>query len=133
MDRQWISEPARVHPPYTEPPKRKRNFLRALLILLAVALLAGGVSTSILLYYEQIFASPAKQTVIIHKEEKLLPYPKTRTEVADRFGGKPRDWSRDLFGGWVYMGDDPIPIPIGRNVTLYSDDLTLYWVQELGE
>jgi hypothetical protein len=127
MGRQWISEPARVHPPYTEPPKRKRNILRALLILLAVAIVSGAITSFSFLYYEQVAASPQDQTVIIQGGDQFVPYPETRRQVAERFGGKPEDWSPDLFGGWVYKSDNPIQVPYGRNVTLYSTHFTLYW------
>lgn len=130
MDRRWISEPARVHPPYTEPPKSKRNTLHALLILVAVALLSGAITSFLFLYFEQTITPPQEQTIIIRKGETHVSYPKTRTEAADRFGGNPKDWSKAwLIRGWFYMGDTPIEIPITRNVTVSSDNLLIGWQQ----
>jgi hypothetical protein len=77
---------------------------------------------------EQFSPPPTEQTVIIHKGEKSIPYPKNRVQVADRFGGNPQDWSQNIWiASWKYKSDTPIEIPIGRNVTLYSTHLTLYW------
>jgi len=127
VDERQISEPARVHPPYAEPPRRRRNIFRALAILLAVAILAGAITSFIFLYYERINASPQDQTVIIQGGDQFVPYPETASQVADRFGGTPKDWSQDLFLGWHYKSDHPIEVPYGRNVTLYSENFTLYW------
>jgi hypothetical protein len=143
VDERQIRERGGGYPPYpVPPPPRRGNTLRALTLLLAVALLAGFVLYGLLQLkesfvsgnadpiQEQIDPSPQDRTVIIQKTEKFVPYPKTRAEVADRFGGKPRDWSETwFFRGWIYTGDTPIEIPYGRNVTVYSDNLTLYWQQ----
>jgi hypothetical protein len=127
VDERQIRELAREYSSSIEPPRRRRNTLRALSILFATAILAGAITSFFFLYYERVNASPQDQTVIIQGGDQFVPYPETRRQVADRFGGKPTDWSPDLFGGWHYKSDNPIQVPYGRNVTLYSDNLTLYW------
>jgi hypothetical protein len=128
VDERQIREPGGGYSPYPVLPSRRRgNTLRALLILLFVAIVSGAISFFIIQYFEQVAASPQDQTVIIQGGDQFVPYPETRRQVADRFGGKPTDWSPDLFGGWVYKSDNPIQVPYGRNVTLYSTHFTLYW------
>ena len=147
MDERQIRERGGGYSPYpVPPPPRRGNTLRALFVLLGVALLAGFVLYGLLQLkesfvsgnadpaQEQISPPPTEQTIIIRKGEKSIPYPKTRVQVAGRFGGRPRDWTETwFFKGWIYTGDTPIEIPIGRNVTVSSDNLTLYWQQSVGD
>ena len=141
MDERQIGERGGGYPPYSvPPPPRRGNTLRALIVLLGVALLAGFVLYSLLQIKEaitsgnvdsgqgQLSPPPTEQTVIIHKREKFTPYPTNRVQVAERFGGDPKDWSQNIWiASWKYKSDTPIEIPIARNVTVYSDNLTLYW------
>jgi len=128
VDEKQIRELVTEYSLSIEPPKRKRNTLRALAILLVVAILSGAVSTFIFLYIEQSITPPQQQTIIVHKRERTITYPQTRVEVADRFGGTPKDWSQNIWNkSWKYKSDTPIEIPCARNVSVYSDHLTLYW------
>ena len=134
MDERQIRELIREYSPSTEPPKRRRNILRALSILFAVAILAVGVTTLIFLYFEQTTTSPQEQTIIIKKGDKFVPYPHTPAQAADRFGGEAKDWSENMWiKAWVYNSDTPIEIPIARNVTVDSDHFTLLWQQVQGK
>ena len=141
MDERQIREPGGGYSPYPAlPPPRRGNTLRALLVLFGVSLLAGFVLYGLLQIKEAIASGnidagqeqfsppPTEQTVIIHKREKFVPYPKSRVQVAARFGGTPKDWSQNIWiKSWKYKSDTPIEIPYTRNVTLYSTHLTLYW------
>ena len=141
MDERQIRESGGGYSPYPVPsPPRRGNTLRALLVLLGVALLSGFVLYGLLQLkeslvsgnadpiQEQIDQSPKDRTVIIQKKGKFGAYPETRVEVAAHFGGDPQDWSQNWWlGTWKYKSETPIEIPIGRNVKLYSTHLTLYW------
>ena len=130
MDEKQIRELVRQYSPSTELPRRRRNTLRALSILFAVAILAAGVTTSVFLYFEQTTTSPQEQTIVIRKGDKFGPYPQTPAQAADRFGGASKAWSENMWiKAWVYNSDTPIEIPIAQNVTVYSDHFTLLWQQ----
>ena len=141
MDERQIREPGGGYSPYpVPPPPRRGNTLRALSVLLGVALLAGFVLYG-LLQLKESFASgnadpaqeqfsppPTEQTIIVQKRERTITYPQTPVEVADRFGGNPNDWSQNIWTkSWKYKSDTPIEIPCARNVSVYSTHLTLYW------
>ena len=141
MDDRQIREPGGGYSPYPlPPPPRRGNTLRALSVLLGVALLAGFVlyglqqigeaiaNANVDPVQEQINATLKQQTVIVQKRERTITYPQTPVEVADRFGGNPNDWSQNIWTkSWKYKSDTPIEIPCARNVSVYSTHLTLYW------
>jgi hypothetical protein len=149
VDERQIWKQGGGYPSYpVSPPPRRGNTLRALSLLLVASLLAGFVLFGLLQIKEVVFSGnagpiqeqvnsqpteqtttpPQEQTVIIHKKEKSVPYPRNRVQVADRFGGNPEDWSQNIWiASWKYKSDRPIAIPYGRNVTLYTRHITLYW------
>jgi hypothetical protein len=126
MDRLAISELAEAQAVYREAPKPKRNTLRAGLIMLTVAILAGLIFFGLFLYYQHSFASP-QQPIYIERGAHYITYPPTRSEVAKRFGGNPSDWYREGDSGWVYAGETAITFRYGKNVTLYTDHAAFSW------
>jgi len=126
VDERQIRELAREYSPYTDPPKRKRNTLRAGFIMLTVAVLAGFIFFGCYLVYQRNFAPP-QQTGYVLKSEHSITYPHTRRVVANRYGGSPSDWYRYGDTGWVYDGDTPLEITKGQNITIFTTHAAFYW------
>jgi hypothetical protein len=126
VDEKQIRELAREYSLYRQPPRKWRNTLRAGLIMLTVAILAGLIFFVCYLVYQRSFA-PFQETGNALKREHSITYPLTKRAVANRYGGSPSDWHRYGDTGWVYDGDTPLEITHGQNVTIFTTDAAIYW------
>ena len=126
MDERQIRELVQEYSPYTDPPKRKSNTLRAGFIMLTVAVLAGFIFFGCYLVYQRNFA-PSQQTGNALKSEHSITYPLTKRVVANRYGGSPSDWYRHGDTGWVYDGDTPLEITKGQNITIFTTHAAIFW------
>ena len=136
-----MSKLPRQPPVYRELPKRKYSFLRAFLIMVGAGLVAGLVVYGLMaLHVADSFLSTepvqqsqpqAKQPRVVRKTvvvngKKDVPYPASKTKVAQLFGGDPSGWYR-WHGGWAYEGDTPLKFTFEQNVTVYTDHGAFYW------
>ena len=126
VDERQIRELVREYSPYVEPPRKWRNTLRAGLIMLTVAVLAGFIFFGCYLVYQRNFA-PSQQTGNALKSEHSITYPLTKRVVANRYGGSPSNWYRHGDTGWVYDGDTPLEITKGQNLTIFTTHAAIYW------
>jgi hypothetical protein len=126
MDRVAIEEVHRQNPVYREPPRKWHNTLRAGLIMLTVAVLAGLIFFACYLVYQRNFISPQQRGYVL-KSEHSIPYPHTRRAAANRYGGSRSGWHRYGDAGWVYDGDTPLEITHGQNVTMFTTHAAFYW------
>jgi hypothetical protein len=130
MDGLELSDQPPEFAAYREPPKRRRNTRRAVLILTVSSLLSGLVFFGCFLYYQHtIRPLPPTQTITIDAGT-TIPYPPTKQAVVHAFGGLPSDWHKVGASDWHYAGLEPIEVTFGTNVTMWTFEAGLHWQAE---
>jgi hypothetical protein len=127
MDRLELSGQPPGYAAYREPPTRKRNTLRAVLIIVSSCLLSGLIFFGCFLYYQNTYTSPAPAKTQTIAKGVDVPYPPTKQAVAREFGGRPSSWHKVGASGWQYDGNQPIAFTLGKNARMWTFRAGLHW------